>query len=277
MTSPQAITEFPPRPAASDGSSPSDRAAASQPDQAATSITVDPLQMTAIELQAHAADIARVGDLILFDRSQAVGESRTWQCLRWMIRRTQTRILDDCGFDSKSVADGARFVHAAILGQAGRFGEMDGEARMRALGTVPPGTLLRFRRPISLDAKDASEVDGGSAWVVAMGDVRRQISYPTSELFMYYGWSWHINKIWLGRKFCNVFRSEDRDTCAAFAIGCWMRNGSTYFDQERSDAWYPGRVAVSCALRTICEVRILPPQTPPTTTTKGLLPCTVPL
>lgn len=263
-----AITSFitvpsPRSPAASDQvRDPSDRAAASQRDQAATSTTADPLQMSSTELQAHAADIARVGDLILFDRSQAVGETRAWQCLRWLIRRTQVRMLADCGYAAAAVADGARFVHAALLGQAGRFAEMDGQARIRALGTVPPGTLLRIRRPLTYEAADADVRDGDAAWGVALSDVRNEVQYPTGELLMYYGWSWQVNKLWLGRRFCNVFRSETRDTCAAAVINWWQRAGTGLFAAERSDAWYPGRVALSCALRTICEVRIIDPTTP---------------
>lgn len=215
--------------------------------------------LSATELQSQIGELARVGDILLFDRSQAIGESVAWKCLRWGIARAQSRMLADYGFCRDNVRDGARFVHAALLGEGENFAEMDSVCQTRQLNDVPPGTIIRIRRPKTMDGEDAPAAIGVGAWESAMVDVREKVRYPTGELFMYYGWSWQLNKLWLGRKFCDVFRTDRANTCAAAAVSWWQVQAGTWFGGERAEAWYPGRVAVSCALRTVCEIRVHKP------------------
>jgi hypothetical protein len=73
--------------------------------------------------------------------------------------------------------------------------------------------------------------------------------YPVAELLVYYLWSWELNKLLLGRAFERVFRDRSHDVCSGSYFR-WARQAGIWADlqgtlDDRPEAWYPARLAVS--------------------------------
>jgi hypothetical protein len=194
-------------------------------------------------IHPQSASAPRSGDLILF-------APPVRDLVQSMIARTQRRLLADLGgVDAKAGAVAADFVHAGCLGREGTFVEMTHpRCRGSALVERDVRTRVLVRRPAAATDFQVSQV-----YAESLEDLGAP--YPVAELMVYYLWSWELNKLLLGRAFERVFRDRSHDVCSgsyfrwARHAGIWSELSGTLDD--RPEAWYPARLAVTDLMTTV--------------------------
>ena len=182
------------------------------------------------------------GDVLLFDYS-----SSRLNLVHHMIRSVQCRLLRDLGAEEIPGVDAYRYSHAAVAMTAPAIMEMTTPvARVRWVPLFRAGTRIMVRRPRHLGEDITAELSKGileAAW----RDVAASRRYPYSELVIYWLWSWGLNKLLLGRKFAEVFRSDRADVCSG-SVWRWCVEAGLFRESSasdlRSEAWYPARLAV---------------------------------
>ncbi len=183
------------------------------------------------------------GDVVLFDYSDCGGIN----LIASVIRSVQRRLLRDLGAKEYSGIDAYRYSHAGVAGDRCTILEMTTPvARVRAARLIGSGTRIMVRRPRHM-GEDSSAVVGKKIVDAAWRDVAAGRRYPYSELLVYWLWSWSLNKLFFGRHFANVFRSDRADVCSG-SVWRWMLeaglNRGASGSDVRPEAWYPARLAV---------------------------------
>ena len=182
------------------------------------------------------------GDVLLFDYSGC-----RMNLIHRVIRVVQRRLLRDLGAEEIPGVDAYRYSHAAVAMTAPAIMEMTTPvARVRWVPLFRAGTRIMVRRPRHLGEDITAELSKGileAAW----RDVSASRRYPYSELVIYWLWSWGLNKLLLGRKFAEVFRSDRADVCSG-SVWRWCVEAGLFRESSasdlRSEAWYPARLAV---------------------------------
>lgn len=187
--------------------------------------------------------VIRPGDVMLFDYSDCGGIN----LIHRVIRSVQRRLLRDLGAKEYPGIDESRYSHAGVAGARCTILEMTTPmARARAARLMVPGTRVMVRRPRYM-GEDIAEAVGLKIVDVAWRDVAQGRRYPYSELLVYWLWSWSLNKLFFGRHFANVFRSDRADVCSG-SVWRWMLeaglNRGASVSDLRPEAWYPARLAV---------------------------------
>lgn len=185
----------------------------------------------------------RPGDVLLFDYSDCCGIN----LIHRVIRGVQRRLLRDLGAEEYPGIEESRYSHAGVAGMNCTILEMTTPvARVRAARMLPEGTRVMVRRTRH-SGEDISAAVGMKIADAAWRDVAAGRRYPYFELLVYWVWSWGLNKLLLGRKFADVFRSDRADVCSG-SVWRWCVEAGLFRDSSPSDlrpeAWYPARLAV---------------------------------
>lgn len=238
-----------------------------------------------VQAAIRAGDI-RPGDCVLFDRSEAGANGLVWRgiayCQPKMLRQLYCRPqradmrrrlalsllrfrepLTTGYLVGQAIRDASRFVHVGTVIDADHYAEMTSpRARLSRWEEVPGGTRLRIRRALSLECEELSVETGEAIAEWAAYDAAMGVPYPTGEILLHYGWRWGIQRLFLGRRFAKVFRSDKRDVCS----GSWWRYACQSHDfaglnapgmDQYPEAWYPARLALDVDyLSTVAEVTI---------------------
>lgn len=186
--------------------------------------------------------VIRQGDMLLFDYSGC-----RLNLIHRVIRSVQRRLLRDLGAVECPGVDAYRYSHAAVAMMAPAIMEMTTPvARVRWVPLFRAGTRIMVRRPRHL-GEDVTPEISRAILEAAWRDVAHSRRYPYSELLVYWLWSWGLNKLLLGRKFSDVFRSDRADVCSG-SVWRWCVEAGLFRDSSASDlrpeAWYPARLAV---------------------------------
>ena len=185
----------------------------------------------------------REGDVLLFDRRGCGG----LDVASAVIRTVQRRLLDDLDEWESPLAE-STFSHAGLAGseQSRVILEMTSPAaRARSAELVPIGMRVMVRRPRQ-DGEDISAATGRRISDAAWRDIAAGRRYPFGELLTYWIWSWGWDKLFLRRRFAEVFRSDRSDVCSG-SVWRWCVEAGLFRDAWPSDlrpeAWYPARLA----------------------------------
>lgn len=218
------------------------------------------------------ADEIRPGDLVLFrDGERGI--------LNWMIRRAQGRMIRDLNGELPRdvVTWAAAYTHAACVFDGLSCAEMYyPRARTQKWeDKLPFGARILVRRPRS-DGADIARPMGCRIAGEALEDVAHETPYPMRELLVYYLWSWGFQKLGRGRHFSDVFTAKETDVCSG-RYWLWCRRAGAFADaagtlNDRPEAWYPARLAVSPRFRTVGEFVIQDSASPGVSTPPSSLP-----
>jgi len=218
-------------------------------------LTCRPYEFT---LRGPTATLIGPGDLVLH-RFADPGK------IGWLIERAQFRMLDDLGgIDLCTRLCKSRYTHASTIGDPGECLEMTNpRARAIAWGDyLQPGDSLLVRRPVTGGpwSRDIPTDDGEAIADAARADARAGTPYPLRELLVYYGWSWGIQKLLLGRKLAKIFDSRRSDVCSGrywqWCLDAGIWDAAEMTPEERATTThYPAELAISKRFRTVCEVR----------------------
>lgn len=211
------------------------------------------------------------GDLFLLAGSWGKGGD-------WLLQRVQRRMLADLydgrgrnagaiEAETSDVQRGPLDVRKTQLDEAARFGHAGivFDARNAAEMTRPfcrltpwqsrlqPGMRVLIRRAIPTGGQPTRAL-GLAIRRQAAVDVRHALPYPTRELWLYYGWSWGVQKLLLRRRFETVFTVRDSDVCSGRAW-FWAREAGLWSDltpaEARPEGHYPAELALASRYQTV--------------------------